>query len=92
MLISADLSDELAIKIDALVEDLPEPTWPFPTKNVAPGTLTRSQQERYKKYQEDYAAYEASRRDGTRLRSRSAVIKMIIADYFNRNGNGSAKP
>ena len=86
MLISADVPDELAAKIDALVTDgeIREPAWPFETRQVAVAALPPTERRKLEEYNLAYAAYEEARRTG--LRSRSAVIKMILGSYFN-NGN-----
>jgi MoxR-like ATPase len=87
MVVSADLPDELAAKIDALVRSEPEPpVWPFTTKTVNAAALGAADRKRFDAYQTARVAYETASRDST-LRSRSAVVKMILTEYFARNGN-----
>ncbi len=88
MVISADLSDELTAKIDALVINDHPPAWPFPRKTVTAHALSPPDLKLLEKYQSDYAAYEAAKRDGTALRNRSAVVRKILTEYFaNHNHN-----
>ncbi len=83
MVVSADVPDECAAKIDALVLVLERPVWPFSTRTVLLNSLGREERLELQAYQTALAAYEAARRDRSRLRSRSAVVRKILMDYFN---------
>lgn len=88
MIVSADLPEELAAKVDALVHDPKPPAWPFPSKTIRADVLMPAERKLLTQYQVELAAYEIAMRAPDQPRSRSAVVKMILSEYFARNGNG----
>lgn len=85
MIVSVDLVEELVTKIDALVVPEDPPKWPFPARTVAPRLLNITDRKILEKYIADHAIYETSVRDGTVLRSRSAVVRKILNEYFSNH-------
>lgn len=87
MIVSADLPEELAAKIDALVQDPEPPVWPFSSRTIKPEALTADERKALDKFQKDAIEYEAAKGTPERPRSRSAVVKMILTAYFaGKNG------
>lgn len=76
------LPSDIAAKVDLLIKREKPPAWPFASRTVIRVSLRPPDRRKLDEYLKDYAAYETRIRDGSSLRSRSAVIRKIIIDHF----------
>jgi len=83
MVVSTDVPEEIARKIDDLIIAGHPPIWPFSTKTVIPAQLAPAAKKQLAAYLEAKKVYDAAECDATALRSRSAVLRMIVLAYFN---------
>lgn len=82
MMISVDLPDELNSRIEKLVEKSQPPTWPFPYPRVTVRTLSPSDRKKLEAYEVARKKYLAENGSRSLRKNRSAVIRMILNDYF----------
>ena len=82
MVVSTDVPDEIMRKIDALIKGGEPPVWPFKTRTVIPAGLPPTEKRKLDAFLKAKSEFDAAECDASALRSRSAVLRMILMAYF----------
>lgn len=85
MIVSVDMPESMVAQIDALLKDPELPAWPFASRTINPDQLNAEDRKKLFDYHAAFTAYETAKNDPDRVRSRSALLRMVVMQYLERN-------